>query len=378
MVRIERHYVTPATWSPAVSGKTKRRKIPGRTPRRGPVTSRNADAAQPVMGAIPRPRVTEYSAYTIVPVFAHGEAGPPSGSPGRYDVVFVLGVPGVSSVVTGLDVGALASGGDSLLEGAGLRVDLLALDGIASNVARIVSNSERRLARIHLTVTADNFAAAEKEAHDEVMPVLSRVAFEADTPVEVTAVLLTEQATQTLTVGATVVGAVQPAPQVVGLSTPELRPFLAAYREGLNSNSPLYQALSFYKVIEGVSSFHTNRRRASSKSGGADAPDPLSKRIPADPNDLPEMTPWARAVFAPHLGKTFTEIKTSVSDTVRNAVAHLTPGRDIHVADYLDDIQACRDITPVLRYVARALIGDELAALLASPALPKPGEAQTR
>jgi len=45
---------------------------------------------------IPRPRVTEYNAITVGPVVAQGEAGPPSGSPGQYDVVFVLGVPGVS------------------------------------------------------------------------------------------------------------------------------------------------------------------------------------------------------------------------------------------------------------------------------------------
>jgi hypothetical protein len=320
------------------------------------------------MATIPRPRVTEYNAITIVPVFPNGDAGPPSGSRGRYDVVFVLGVPGVSSVVTRVDIGAVVAGGDSLLEGSGLQVDLLAPDGSASNVARIVPNAEHHLARIHLTVAADNFAAAEKEAYDEVMPVLSRVAFEADTPVEVTAVLLTEQATQVRRVGATIVGTVQPAPQLAGLMTPELRPLLAAYREGLNSNSPLYQALSFYKIVEGVTAFHTKRLHAAPKSGGVVAPDPLSKRIPADPSDLPNMTDWARDVFTPSLGKTFAEIKDSVTDTVRNAVAHLTPGRDIRVADYLDDLRACREITPVLRYMARALISDELAALAAAPA----------
>ncbi len=246
-------------------------------------------------------------------------------------------------------------------------------DGKAANVARIVSNSRHRLARIHLSVTADSFVAAEKEAHDEVVPVLSRVAFEANTPVEVTAVLLTEAATQTRRVGATLVGTVQPAPQVVGLSTPELRPFLAAYREGLNSNSPLYQALSFYKVIEGVATFHTKRARASSSGGSARTQDPLSKCVPVDLKDLPDITDWARDVFTPHLGKTFADIKLSVSDTIRNAIAHLTPGRDIRVADYLDDIQACRGITPVLRYMAREIIVDELAALSAVPGPPRPG-----
>lgn len=77
------------------------------------------------------------------------------------------------------------------------------------------------------------------------MPALSRIAFEADTPVEVTAILLTERTTQTRRFGAILVGTVQPAPELAGSTTPELRVFLATYREGLNANSPLYQALSF-------------------------------------------------------------------------------------------------------------------------------------
>lgn len=187
-----------------------------------------------------------------------------------------------------------------------------------------------------------------------------------------TAVLLTEQSTEIRSIGATIIGAVQPAPELAGLMTPEIQPFLAAYREGLNSNSPLYQALSFYKVIEGVTTFHTKRTRVASKSGGAAAPDPLARLIPADPRDLPEITDWARQAFTPHLGRSFAEIKKSVSDTIRNAVSHITPGRDIRVADHLDDIQACREIIPILRYMARALISDELAALSVSSVPPPP------
>jgi hypothetical protein len=346
-----------------MSAKNKRSKKPERTPYQGRVTPRKADAAMAETAEIPGPRVTEYNTIIVVPVFDYGEAGPPSGSRGRYDVVFVLGIPGVSGVATSLNFDAMLADGNSLLEGPGLQVDLETLDDSAWNVARIVPNQQHRLAQIRLTVTADNFVAAEKEAYDEVMPVLSRIAFEADTPVEVTAVLMTEQATQIRSVGATIIGTVQPAPELTGLMTPELRPFLAAYREGLNSNSPLYQALSFYKVVEGVTTFSTKRSRGALKNGGVVAPDPLSKLIPADSNDLPDMTVWAREVFAPYLGKTFAEIKESVSNTIRNAVAHLAPGRDIRVADYLDDIRACRDITPILRYMARALIRDELTAL---------------
>ena len=67
--------------------------------------------------------------------------------------------------------------------------------------------------------------------------------------------------------------------------------------------------------------------------------------------------------FTPYLGKTFAEIKESVHETIRNAVVHLTPGRDLRVADYLSDIQACRQITPILRYIAWASIFEQLASL---------------
>ncbi len=352
----------------SLSATSKRQKGRSRTPRAAHAAPRNARGKQFVVGEIPRPRVTEYNQITIVPVFADGEAGPPSGSVGRYEVVFVLGVPGVSSVALSLDFAALAAGGDSLLEGSDQRISLAAQDG-ASSEARIVANAERRLARIQLEVTADSFATAETDAHDQIMPVVSGMAFAADAAVEVVAVLLTEKATQTRRIGATIIGAVQPVSRMEGLSTPEIRPFLAVYREGLNSNSPLYQALCFYKVIEGVSSFHTKQARASSRSGGAVGPDPLLKRIPTDPNDLPPMTHWVRDAFDPYLGMTFDSVKKSVSDSIRNAIAHITPGEDVRVPDYLSDVQACRDITPVLRYVAREVIRD---AMSSSSVVPRP------
>jgi hypothetical protein len=62
----------------------------------------------------------------------------------------------------------------------------------------------------------------------------------------------------------------------------------------------------------------------------------------------------------------FAEIRDAVTDTIRNAVAHISPGMDLRVADYAADVRACRAITPVLRYVARELIHDELAGLASS------------
>ena len=311
---------------------------------------------------LPRPRVTEFAAVAVVPVLPWA-ADKPAGSPGPYDIVFILLVPGVSSVTTSLDFDAVVAGGDSLLQGAGLHVQLESSDGQALHTARIVPNRSGRLAQIRLMVTADDFSSAENEAFDAVMPTLSRIAFEADTPLEVTAISLTERVTQTRQLRTTLIGAVQPAPEIAGTTTPELRMFLAAYREGLNGNSPLYQALSFYKIIEGATKFHTNRVRAATRRGEAALVDPMARQLPADPKDLTDVAEWGRDNFAPYLGKSFAEIRDAVTDTIRNAVAHISPNMGLRIADYAADIQACRAITPVLRYVARDLIHEELGGV---------------
>ena len=79
---------------------------------------------------------------------------------------------------------------------------------------------------------------------------------------------------------------------------------------------------------------------------------------------LGDVTVWSRDNFMPYLGDRFCRnTGHSVTDTIRNAVAHISPNMDLRVADYAADIQACRAITPVLRYVARDLIHEELASL---------------
>ena len=87
----------------------------------------------------------------------------------------------------------------------------------------------------------------------------------------------------------------------------------------------------------------------------------MAARIPASRGDLADMTDWARENFTAYLGMSYTEIRDAVRKTIRDAVAHLTPGMDIRVADYAADTRACRAVAPVLRYVARELIRAELA-----------------
>ncbi|HVC43007.1 MAG TPA: methylamine utilization protein MauJ [Candidatus Saccharimonadales bacterium] len=310
----------------------------------------------------------------MVPVFPHGDAGPVTGSPGSYEVALILGIPGMAGATTSLILDEKRAPGDSLLVGTGTEVRLSGDEG-TSLIARMIPNDQGRLAQVRMTLQADSFREAQTHAYDLIMPVLSRIAFEADTALEVTAVLLTETATRIQQGGATFIGLAQPTPELAGPMTPEIRPFLAAYREGLSSNSVFYQALSFYKVVEGVATFSVRKARESTRAGGPPIPDPLdTHHIPTDLSALTDMPDWTRHLFSEHLGLSFREVKDQVNNPIRNAVAHLTPGLDIRIADRLSDTQACRDILPVLRYMARVLIQDELAALPPHPATPVGGE----
>lgn len=338
--------------------KPRNRQVGGRV-----TASRRTTTPSPpsVRAQIPRPSVTEFTRIISVPVFATGEAGPPSGSQGDYQVMLVLGVPGVSSVATEMDFEAVLRSGDSLLQGTGRKVQLSASPTDPPSEFLISANRHRRLDRVEVTVSAKSFAEAEQTAHDLVMPLLSQMAVDADAAVEVKATVIIETATQNRQMGAVLIGSVKPAPEFAQVLTPELRPLVAAYREGLNCNSPAYQALAFYKIVEGVESFSKRERRKAQQQGKPVPADPLAALMPDTRADVPDGPPWSKERFDKYLGRTFQDVKDSFTDVIRNAVAHLTPGTDLRVPDFMDDVEQCREAVPILRYMARELIRAEIA-----------------
>jgi predicted ester cyclase len=81
--------------------------------------------------------------------------------------------------------------------------------------------------------------------------------------------------------------------------------------------------------------------------------------MPANEKDLVGVTNQNRDLFRPFLGKPMKDAFDAMRDTVRNAVVHLTPGQELRVPDYFDDVEKCRQAVPVLRYMARRLIEEE-------------------
>jgi hypothetical protein len=224
---------------------------------------------------------------------------------------------------------------------------------------RILTNDKGHYSNIRIKLHAASRSDAERAAYDLVMPIVSEIAYRADAPVEVKATYCVELATGTQMMAATLVGAIKKAPRV-GNDTldPAVRELLAVYREGLNSTNPLAQALCFFKVTEGAEIHHKQKMRG---LGLPVDPQPIdSEHIPTSVAAFTDTTPWGRESFVPYLGKTFREVRESMREKIRVAIAHLIPGNDPLVSDSFDDLEICREVAPVLRFMARHLIAVEV------------------
>lgn len=249
---------------------------------------------------IPQPDFTEWTYLSVVPVFDHGEPpGGPKGSPGEYEVVFALGIPGVSTATTDVDSARLIASGDSLLAVQPFQIELTKPDGSIGMTWIAEVNGHGRLAALRTTLRAASLHDAEREAHDAVMPVLSRLAFESDSAVDIKATIVRESSSGTQTIATYLLGRPRTPSALKGTMTEELRPFLAAYREGLNSTAPMYAALCFSRVVEGVGTFHKRREREAKKTGATAPSDPMQLRIPDKVEDIRYVGPWSRDFTCP-------------------------------------------------------------------------------
>ena len=162
----------------------------------------------------------------VEPVFAPEAARPPApsaptGSPGRYELTFILAVPGRAVVQDAVDFAKLVHGGDSLLEvppgTTELRITLREETG-CEQTAVAHGNASRRLRDIELAIQADSFTQAASRGHDLVSQVLSRWAFLRDVAITTSAVQIVEAATQTHLWRMLVTGAVKGFSDTLGVS----------------------------------------------------------------------------------------------------------------------------------------------------------------
>ena len=223
----------------------------------------------------------------------------PQGAPGLCTLTFTLGRSAGTIAVDGEQ----EKTGDSLLVVAeaspALRTDLpyagadygagpelIHLDGYV--------NARGHLAKLVATnVMAVSFADAEHKALNTMQRLASQLAVRLNVPLHIVSTDIVEAATGNLRRSLVMpYNTVRITDELAGRSSIEFSFYASLYREALNSNSPVYQFLCFYKMIDGL---RVRRARlATELRARGQTPEPTVELIPSEPGDCKS---WLNDLF---------------------------------------------------------------------------------
>lgn len=216
---------------------------------------------------------------------ARGVQPSPNGLPGDYRVVLTLSKPGYSSLAPGNHKAESEIEGDSnLYVGDAFstgHVLVLKADGQDYHV-RFIANTQGRLGKLVIdTLRADDFNHARNLAWTAVSPTLSLLSATLDIPLHISQVDLTELSSHAVA-GAITVDYIDVGLSIAGLTgmSEEFRHYASMYREALNSNSPHYQFLCLFKIIESIKS--RRERLAREAKGRGEEPQRYAERFPTE------------------------------------------------------------------------------------------------
>jgi len=328
-------------------------------------------AAKPTPALPSLPGLPEY--YTVVPVSNGNEPpGGPAGGPGEYQVIFVLTrfEGQFSELQVNLPPTEL---GDSYIK-------------LATPAPAVSTNHQEDGRRIDFTFhlnergfvgraisapfVAQNFADAETAAYRSLAPLLSAWSVLLDVPIRIFRTHIEELKTHSRCVMHLV-----PFPEITfqpaagGHLDEHFRFYASLYREGLNSNSPPYQYLCFYKIAEGIRLRRERVDREALEAGRVPKREP--ERLPATYTEAPS---WLNALFAvarqwedfslratiPEevLGKKINAVLDSTLEDLRDDIAHaLTQAGEFRMsADTALHSAEIQKWLPLLRCIARLLL----------------------
>lgn len=318
-----------------------------------------------------RPEVVSAVSYIMEPVFEttdprYGKSNHGRGSQGVYEATYILAIPGRNIAQTDINFEALLEEGDSLLrvpdEVSKIDIQISNNSDHENNIAQIEVgiNQFHRIKYVRFQVSAGSFNEASKAAHDIFMPILSRWSYQHNVPITTSAVELLELASESRKYDVVVLPATKDFGDMSGASSAEGRVLLAAFREGISTLEPLYQALCMFRVIEGCYTLRARRRRAQVESGSPFI-DP-GERLEIDQITVknPRAQHNAEAAFGPYAGKKFTKLRDDFKQNIRHAIAHLDLEGDPLAADNYDDLLKVKQALPVMHHMARTLLTAEL------------------
>lgn len=349
----------------------------------------------PISHQVPTPPITqeisvstfpgEPATITMVPFFAPGDprnTNEPKGLPGKYQAGIVLCRPGR------LEVGERAvKFSDQLIGDSHIAITQPAIvpasmpNAVCIRIRAVTDagsfvfdgkpNANGYLGKlVSDPFDAENFDDALNKAYHAVAPSLSNWSAHLDVPVQIMqidAIELRTGAARTKfqTPPLEVRFAVEAEPKLES----EFRYYAGLYREALNSNSPAYRFLCFYKIIEGIRARRNRLARETRLSGGR----PQRFKFEEVPSELSQAVPWLNSVYGirewsqltldqvlpAHVrGKSFGWIIESVLRPLRVEVAHgiLDSGELGMSPDDMLKIERVNSLLPLTRTVVRWLL----------------------
>ncbi len=215
---------------------------------------------------------------------------------------------------------------------------------------RVQPNAAGRVAKAVSSLEARNFGDARSTVYSHIGPLLSRLAFEADAPIDVLHVDVTALATGDHDRSAVMRGRTRRF-----LAFPEMRvppPFFRAafgiYREGLNSTNPFYALLCFYRVAEGAINCSTRQSKYAAAHGiDPSRTAPVVEDVDEISGDFPEVIGWK-----------CTRATVWLSVNYRVPVAHGLEGV-LHAPDEMFQRDRYWRAVPLARQVAHKLVAAE-------------------
>lgn len=231
---------------------------------------------------------------------------------------------------------------------------------------------------------AADFKDAMLKAYNALAPTLSRISLLLDIPLHIYQTVVIELSTQNIMRGVSLPYIAQMPPTFTNYQLDKnLFKFTSLYREALNSNSPNYQYLCFYKIIEGIRKIRDERTTMENQEILARGETPPSRPVDRIPSDRQEQKIWLNSIFRPQkwsdlalaqvfpekvIGRKINDLinKSKELDTVRNKIAHTVMRDETQETYSLDDgLQISEVITwlPLCKCLAIYLLKKEYPQL---------------
>jgi hypothetical protein len=316
---------------------------------------------------------------------------PPGGAAGLYEVVFILKRPGFPLV--GERQVSFSSGlsGDSHLAicqpaftpPGGPEADRILIKSVGDDGNfEFVGTANRRGFLGKLTsvpIRASSRFHAEEIAFRALAPSLSEFSLQLDIPLEIAQIETKDLSTESCHVTFTV-----PFPDVpmvvasLSKTQPDFRGVASLYREALNSNSPVYQFLCLFKIVEALKARRKKLQR-DAKRGGAEYTPPPTEELPTSYAEIRAWLdglfyvrpPWDLTVLnsavPPEVrGKPFDEVFTETLNPLRVNVAHALfedAGPELTIScDDLLDTRKIAKLVPLTKCIARRMLKTDFPA----------------